>query len=66
MREGASSTQMAPGLREHSDPKEARGTSAATVKRAPDWMGSESDRRWRAPPASAPGEEHLSPCAMGS
>ncbi|MGY3294625.1 hypothetical protein ACVWWP_007692 [Bradyrhizobium sp. LM3.6] len=56
---------MAPGEREHSDPKGHAGPSAATrpVNSGTRERGSDSDRRRRAPFPSAPGEELRSSCA---
>lgn len=57
--------KMAPGEREHSDPKGHAGPSAATrsVNSGTRERGSDSDRRRRAPFPSAPGEELRSSCA---
>ncbi len=61
-------SEMAPGEREHSDPK--MGTRVRVQRRdrfnsGPRKRGSDSDRRRRAPFPRAPGEEHNSTCARG-
>lgn len=58
-------TEMAPGEREHSDPKGHAGPSATTrpVNSGTRERGSGSGRRRRAPFPSAPGEEFRSVCA---
>ncbi len=60
--------EMAPGEREHSDPKGHAGPSAATrpVNSGTRDRGSDSDRRRRAPFPSAPGEELRIPLGEGS